>query len=86
MEELALKGMCRNSSQPQKLLGLFHPRLTLLSPNVQQTPSLREQRASALGEGLEEASGKESSHVVPQAQKFKPGRISQRRAGGSSPR
>lgn len=25
MEELALKGMCRNSSQPQKLPGLFPP-------------------------------------------------------------
>lgn len=68
-----------------KASGIISPLSTFLSPNVQQMPSLPEQKAPAVGEGLEEASGKESSHVVPKAQKFKPGHISQRRAGESSP-
>lgn len=72
MEEL--KGMFKPAP---KAAGIISPPLTFLSPNVQQTPSLCEQRTSALGEGLEEPSGKESSPVVPQMQKFKPSCISQ---------
>lgn len=78
MEELALKGMCRNPSQNSnsKNRQEYFPPSTLLSPKVWQRPSLHGQRASALREGLGEARGKQSSHVVLQVQRFKPGSIS----------